>query len=506
MKRNDILTKNVKKGPLWVLFKANKGRKNMKEEVLENEVEEKKSPFETEKIIKLVSKFALPCVISLVVNALYNIVDQIFIGQAVGYVGNAATNVVFPLTVIAMAFAVLIGDGTAAFLSLRLGEGKKEEASKGVGNALILISIVGVLFLFLGIVLKEQLLTLFGVTQAVHDLAVNYMKYIVIGLPFMMVVTMLNSVIRADGSPRYAMVSMLSGAILNIVLDYLFLFRFSMGVEGAAIATVIGQVVSFVISILYLRKIKTIDLNKQTIKPNKDIIKGICSLGISSFITQMAITIVMIVMNRSLSFYGAQSIYGSEIPLSALGIVMKVNQILISIIVGIGIGSQPIIGFNYGAKNYTRVKKTYFTALAIVTIATSIGLILFEIIPQVIVNLFGQEEGLYNEFALKCFRIFLMLCICNGIQITSGIFFQAIGKPLKSIIISLSRQILFFVPLALFLPKFFGIDGLLYAGPVADGMAFLVAGCFIFFEMKKIVRLEKQNSMYKIEGVRKERI
>lgn len=464
----------------------------MKEEVLENRIEEKKSPFETEKIIKLVSKFALPCVISLVVNALYNIVDQIFIGQGVGYIGNAATNVVFPLTVIAMAFAVLIGDGTAAFLSLRLGEGKKEGASRGVGNALILISIVGVLFLFLGIVLKEQLLTLFGVTQAVHDLAFNYMKYIVIGLPFMMVVTMLNSVIRADGSPRYAMVSMLSGAILNIVLDYLFLFRFSMGVEGAAIATVIGQVVSFVISILYLRKFKTVDLNKQTIKPNKDIIKGICSLGISSFITQMAITIVMIVMNRSLSFYGAQSIYGSEIPLSALGIVMKVNQILISIIVGIGIGSQPIIGFNYGSKNYTRVKKTYFTAIGIVTIATTMGLVLFEVFPQMIVNLFGQEEGLYNEFALKCFRIFLMLCICNGVQITSGIFFQAIGKPLKSIIISLSRQILFFVPLALFLPKFFDIDGLLYAGPVADGVAFLVAGFLIFFEMKKIERLEKQ--------------
>ncbi len=464
----------------------------MKEEVLENRIEEKKSPFETEKIIKLVSKFALPCVISLVVNALYNIVDQIFIGQGVGYIGNAATNVVFPLTVIAMAFAVLIGDGTAAFLSLRLGEGKKEGASRGVGNALILISIVGVLFLFLGIVLKEQLLTLFGVTQAVHDLAFNYMKYIVIGLPFMMVVTMLNSVIRADGSPRYAMVSMLSGAILNIVLDYLFLFCFSMGVEGAAIATVIGQVVSFVISILYLRKFKTVDLNKQTIKPNKDIIKGICSLGISSFITQMAITIVMIVMNRSLSFYGAQSIYGSEIPLSALGIVMKVNQILISIIVGIGIGSQPIIGFNYGSKNYTRVKKTYFTAIGIVTIATTMGLVLFEVFPQMIVNLFGQEEGLYNEFALKCFRIFLMLCICNGVQITSGIFFQAIGKPLKSIIISLSRQILFFVPLALFLPKFFDIDGLLYAGPVADGVAFLVAGFLIFFEMKKIERLEKQ--------------
>lgn len=455
-------------------------------------VQEKNSYFETEKITKLIRKFAIPCVISLLVNALYNIVDQIFIGQKVGYLGNAATNVVFPITVISMAFALLIGDGGAAFLSLKLGERKRQEASKGVGNAITVVSIVGVLFLIFGVMFQNQLLELFGVTDGVREFAQSYMKYIIIGLPFLMFTTALNSIIRADGSPKFAMISMLIGAILNTILDRIFVFNFEMGVEGAAIATVIGQVVSFIITLSYMRRFKSVDVNKETLKLDGNIVKHFTSLGVSSFITQSAISLVCIVLNNLLAFYGAQSVYGSEIPLSALGIVMKVNQILISIIVGIAVGSQPIIGFNYGAKNYARVKKTYLYAIGMATVVTTIGLVMFELFPQCIVNLFGQGEALYNEFAIKCFRIFLMLCICNGFQITSGIFFQAIGKPIKAILLSLSRQVILLIPAALLLPRFLGIDGILMAGPVADGIAFCIAGILIIKEIKLLNRKTKE--------------
>lgn len=464
------------------------------EDVSIEEPKQKKNPFETENIGKLIAKFAIPCVISLLVNALYNIVDQIFIGQGVGYLGNAATNVVFPFTVIATAFALLVGDGAAAFLSIKLGEKRKEEASKGIGNAIVIAAILGVLFFAIGMIFKNQLIQLFGATDAVIPYALGYAKYIIIGLPFVIFATSMNSIIRADSSPKYAMISMLLGAIINVILDPIFIFVFHMGVEGAAIATVIGQIATFLFAILYLRRFKSITLNKENMKLDFGVSKRVLSLGISSFITQMAITIVIVVVNNSLAHYGSTSIYGAEIPLSALGIVMKVNQILISIIVGIAVGSQPIIGFNYGAKNYARVKKTYLVSIGLATIVTTIGLVLFEVFPQAIINLFGQEEGLYNEFALKCFRIFLMLCICNGFQITSGVFFQAIGKPIKAAILSLSRQIVIFIPAIIILTHRFGVEGVLYTGPVSDGLAFVIAVIFILIEMKTLHRMSQERN------------
>lgn len=464
---------------------------------MEQDMSMNKSIYETESIGKLISKFAIPCVISLLVNSLYNIVDQIFIGRGVGYLGNAATNVAFPFVIISMAFSFLIGDGSAAFLSLRLGQGEHKQAKKGVGSAITMIFIVGILFMIFGYIFKNPLLLLFGATEKVMPFAQDYIGIILFGLPFSMVSISLNSIIRADGSPQFAMFSMLIGAVINTILDPIFIFEFNMSVQGAAIATVIGQIVSFLVSLSYFKKFKSIKFEKSDLKIDFNISKTVLSFGISSFINQIAITVVMIVMNNSLKYYGALSQYGSEIPLSALGIVMKVNQILISVVVGIAIGSQPIIGYNYGAKNYDRVKKTLLTSVVIASFFTVTGFIMFEFFPQTIVNIFGQEDALYNEFATKCFKIFLVFCVFTGFQIISGIFFQAIGKPLKSALISLSRQIVFFVPAVLILPQILGLEGCLYAGPLADLLSFLLAFVFIILEIISLNKKHKNIS----EGV-----
>jgi putative MATE family efflux protein len=446
----------------------------------------KESFFVTEPIGKLIAKFAIPCVISLLVNALYNIVDQIFIGRGVGYLGNGATNVIFPITVIALAFALLIGDGGAAYLSLKLGQGDKKAATKGVGNALIMLSVVGVMMLVVGVIFIEKIALLFGATPMILPYAMDYGRIIVIGLPFVVVGTGLNGIIRADGSPQFAMLSMLLGALLNTILDPIFIFVFKMGVQGAAYATIIGQLASFLVSITYLKRCKSITLLKDNFKMEWKTMKMVMGYGISSFITQISITIVMGVTNNMLKLYGAQSIYGAEIPLTALGITMKVNQILISILVGIAVGSQPIIGYNYGAGNYKRVKKTYKIAIMLATGVTGVAFLIFQLMPQNIINLFGAEDALYNEFAVKCFKIFLMLCVANGFQTVSGIFLQAIGKPFKAAAVSLSRQIVFLVPAAILLPRFLGVEGVLWAGPLADTMAFMLAGLFMFIEMRAL--------------------
>ncbi len=461
-------------------------------EKLEQKVETNENPLGTEKISKLIKRFAIPCIISLVVSSLYNIVDQIFIGQGVGYLGNAATNIVFPFTVITLAFSLMIGDGASSYLSLSLGKNDKESATKGIGNAIAISVILGILFLIIGFVFQDGLLKLFGVTESSYEYAKQYMTYIVIGMPFFIVTNALNSIIRADGSPQYAMATMLVGAILNIILDPIAIFVLHMGVKGAAIATVVGQVVSGVVSILYIRKFKSITLTKESMKLEFKTIKKICSLGISSFITQVAVTVVIIVINQMLTKYGAESKYGSDIPLSALGIVMKVSQIVNAIVIGLAAGAQPIIGFNYGAQKYERVLNTYGFVIKVGFVITCIGTLTFQVFPQVIINLFGQEDELYNEFAKMSFRVFLMFLIFNSFQITSGIFFQAIGNPIKAAILSLSRQIVFLVPALLILPRFFGVQGVLYAGPTADCLAFILAVTFAVREMKKLKNMSKE--------------
>ena len=448
-----------------------------------------------EKIGKLIRKFSIPCIISLLVNSLYNIVDQIFIGWGVGYLGNGATNVVFPLTMICLAFSLMFGDGASAYLSLKLGEKKKEEAGKGVANGIAMSVIIALIMCVITLGFLPQLLNVFGCTDNLREYALKYGYIIAIGLPFMMIGTTLNSIIRADGNPKYAMTSMVSGAILNTMLDPIFIFVFKMGVEGAAIATVISQILTFIINICYIKKFKSVTLNKESFKIKASVARKVAMLGISSFITQMSIVVVMAFENNLLGKYGGQSKFGSEIPITVLGIVMKISQILNSIIIGIAAGAQPIIGYNYGAGKYDRVKRTLKTVLGLSVIISTIAFILFQTIPDKLISIFGSGDANYMEFACIAFRTYLMLVICNGIQIPSGIFFQAIGKSVKSAVLSLSRQILFLIPAMVTFGKLWGIDGILYAGPFADGLAFLIASTLLILEVKHLRNNENKETV-----------
>lgn len=448
-----------------------------------------------EKIGKLIRKFSIPCIISLLVNSLYNIVDQIFIGWGVGYLGNGATNVVFPLTMICLAFSLMFGDGASAYLSLKLGEKKKEEAGKGVANGIAMSVIIALIMCAITLGFLPQLLKVFGCTDNLREYALKYGYIIAIGLPFMMIGTTLNSIIRADGNPKYAMTSMVLGAILNTILDPIFIFVFKMGVEGAAIATVISQILTFIINICYIKKFKSVTLNKESFKIKASVARKVAMLGISSFITQMSIVVVMAFENNLLGKYGGQSKFGSEIPITVLGIVMKISQILNSIIIGIAAGAQPIIGYNYGAGKYDRVKRTLKTVLGLSVIISTIAFILFQTIPDKLISIFGSGDANYMEFACIAFRTYLMLVICNGIQIPSGIFFQAIGKSVKSAVLSLSRQILFLIPAMVTFGKLWGIDGILYAGPFADGLAFLIASTLLILEVKHLRNNENKETV-----------
>ena len=448
-----------------------------------------------EKIGKLILKFSIPCIVSMLVNSLYNIVDQIFIGQGVGPLGNGATNVVFPLVMIGLAFSLMFGDGASAYLSLKLGEKKKKEAETGIGNGILLSAIVSIFFCIITLIFLPQFLTIFGCTEKLREFAMIYGKIIAIGLPFSMIGTTLNSIIRADGNPKFAMMSMVAGAILNTILDPIFIFKFDMGVAGAAIATVISQVLTFVLNVAYIKKFKSIQLSKESFKLKAGVCKKVSMLGISSFITQMSIVCVMTAENNLLGKYGANSEYGAETPITVLGIVMKINQILNSIIIGIAAGSQPIIGYNYGAKKYDRVKKTLKIVLSSSLVISTIAFILFQTIPDKLILIFGNGDVKYMEFACLAFRTYLLLCICNGVQIPSGIFFQAIGKSTKSAILSLSRQIVILIPAMIILSGIYGIMGVLSAGPVADGLAFVLA----------VILLIKETRNMKADGVETEK-
>lgn len=440
---------------------------------------------ENEKLSKLIMKFSIPCVLAMVVNALYSIVDQIFIGQGVGYIGNAATNITFPLVVLALGFSLLLGDGAAAFYSIKLGEKNKEEGAKAIGNAIILMVLLGFIFLAVGYIFMEKLLWSFGATSTNISIALDYMRIILIGFPFMILAAGLNSIIRADGSPEYSMMAMIVGAVINIILNPIFIFHFAMGVKGSAIATIIGQILSCTISLAYIKKFKNIKFKREYLKLDAKVSKTIMLLGVSSLITQVAVTIIIIVSNNMLKVYGAQSVYGSDIPISAIGIVMKVNELLLGVVIGIAIGGQPILGYNYGAKNFKRVKDTYFMLIKIATVVSIVGFVIFQFFTQNIINLFGQNDTLYNEFALKSFKIFLMLCMFIGFELTTCVFFQAVGKPAKAMILTLCKQTFFIVPLMIILPKFLGVLGVLYAGPSAEILSVIVTVILITLELKK---------------------
>ena len=454
-----------------------------------------------EKIGKLMRKFSIPCIISMLVNSLYNIVDQIFIGWGVGYLGNGATNIVFPLNMICLAFALMIGDGTSAYLSLKLGEKKKDEAKRGVANGILTSILISIVFFVVILALLPQLLNLFGCTEALRPYALDYGFIIATGLPFMMVGTTLNSIIRADGSPKYSMVSMVSGALLNTILDPIFIFVFNMGVKGAAIATIVSQVLTFILNICYIKRFKSVKLDKKDFKLNGKAVGKLLSLGISSFITQMSIVFVMAAENNMLKKCGANSEFGSEIPITVLGIVMKISQILNSIILGIAVGAQPIIGYNYGAGKNDRVKETLKKVLGLSIIVSTIAFILFQTIPDKLIAIFGSGDEKYIEFACLAFRTYLMLCIFNGVQIPSGIFFQAIGKSAISAILSVSRQIVLLIPAMIILGNIFGVHGVLSAGPIADGIAFMIALILIIREVRKLGKRSQESQALESDTV-----
>ncbi len=450
---------------------------------------EEKNPLASAPIGSLMMKYAIPSVIALVVNALYNIVDQIFIGWGVGTLGNSATNVIFPLNMVVTALALLLGDGGAAYLSLELGRGEQEKAEEGANNTFSWLIITGVLMFILCAVFLKPLTGILGATPDNLPYALAYGKIVIIGFPFVIIGCGLCSVIRSDGTPQLTMIGMIAGCVANVILDALFVLGFGWGMEGAAIATVIGQILNFGICMWYVPRFKTVKISLHEMKPKFALLKRIASLGVSSFISQFAIAVIMAVINYYLVKYGTASEYGPDIPLAAFGIVMKFNTILVSIVTGIGTGAQPIVGYNYGRSDYKRVKETFFLAVKVATLIAVICFAIFQLCPRQLTAMFGEQGDLYTEFSVKSFRVFTLLCFFNGFQIVSAIFFQSIGKPVTSGVISFSRQIVFLIPATMILCSIIGLNGVLWAGPVADGLAFVLALVLVIRELKKLNHL-----------------
>lgn len=444
-----------------------------------------------DKINKLILSFSIPCVISMLINSIYNIVDQIFIGKGVGTLGNAATNVIFPLIIIFNAVAGLIGNGAAANLSLKLGEKNKKAAAKSIGQAVSLTIILSIVISGIAYIFLPQLVYLFGCTESVYKYAVDYGRIIVIGAPFMLIYSSFSSIIRADGSPKYSMIMLVIGAIINIILDPIFIFGFNMGVKGGALATIIGQIVSFVIAIIYLFKIKSVKLTRNDFKLDKDVFR-ILALGISSFITQATILVLFIFMNNILTKLGANTKFGADIPLSVYGVISKINSLYISTVLGISIGSQPIIGFNYGAGNKFRVKETIRKVLIINFIIGIIFNLLFVLFPKQITGIFiSSNDASYNlfmEFAVLMCHSFLLVISLNALEMTTSIVIQSLGNVVKSTAVTFIRQIILLIPISLILAFVFnkGIYGVLYAGCIADVLCFIITIFIIKSEYKKL--------------------
>lgn len=444
-----------------------------------------------DKINKLILSFSIPCVISMLINSIYNIVDQIFIGKGVGTLGNAATNVIFPLIIIFNAVAGLIGNGAATNLSLKLGEKNKKVAAKSIGQAVSLTIILSIVISGIAYIFLPQLVYLFGCTESVYKYAVDYGRIIVIGAPFMLIYSSFSSIIRADGSPKYSMIMLVIGAIINIILDPIFIFGFDMGVKGGALATIIGQIVSFVIAIIYLFKIKSVKLTKNDFKLDKDVFR-ILALGISSFITQATILVLFIFMNNILTKLGANTKFGADIPLSVYGVISKINSLYISTVLGISIGSQPIIGFNYGAGNKFRVKETIRKVLIINFIIGIIFNLLFVLFPKQITGIFISSNdvsyNLFMEFAVLMCHSFLLVISLNALEMTTSIVIQSLGNVVKSTAVTFIRQIMLLIPISLILAFVFnkGIYGVLYAGCIADVLCFIITIFIIKSEYKKL--------------------
>ena len=453
-------------------------------------MEKSVSDLSSEKIGKLMRGYAVPCIISLLVGALYNIVDQIFIANAdyLGSYGNAANTVVFPLTVIALGIAVMIGDGCCAFVSISLGEKKSGDASRSVGNSVIICIASSIVLTAVYLIFAEPILTAFGgrVNAETFRLSKEYFFWIAVGIPFYMFGQAMNPVIRADGSPKFAMISTLAGAVANIILDPIFIFAFKWGMMGAAVATVIGQVITALLAVLYLCRAKTVKIKRADLRPSGKIIGRTLSLGLCSFLAQISLVAAMMAINNMIRKYGAaDDIFGMEqyaqIPMAVVGIVMKFFQIVISVVIGMAAGCIPIVGFNMGAKQYGRVKSLFSRLICAEACVGAAELVVAEVFPGALIRIFGaaNESVYYTDFALKAFRIYLCMIVLACVNKATFIFMQAMGKAVESTLLSMVREIVFGVGFALLLPVFFGLDGVLYSMPVSDILTAVISAVLI---------------------------
>ena len=458
----------------------------------------------TEKISKLMLKFSIPCVLSLLVSALYNIVDQIFIGNSeLSALGNAATGVVFPIFIVAQAFAWCFGDGCAAYLNICQGKKDTKNATNAIGTGIVVTLISALALMAIFYPLKELLLRLFGASDNSIGYAIEYFNLILAFFPLYMLSNMMNAVIRADGSPAWSMASMVAGALTNIILDPVFIFGTKWGMFGAALATVIGQTVSFIITLVYFFRTKTFKLNFKSFILNFKAFKGALQLGASSFITQMTIVIISLACNILLAKYGAMSQYGVDIPIAIIGIESKVFTVVINLVVGIVLGCQPIISYNMGAKNYGRVRELYKKILLCTAVIGLASTVLFELAPRAVVGMFGAPTNLPNPedywvFGEKCFRIFLCLVTFTCIIKMTSIFFQAVGKPIRAVVASMIRDIVCFIPLIIIYPAVFGgVEAILFAAPTADFLAMIVAMALTipFFKSLKDTTADEKNEV-----------
>lgn len=454
----------------------------------ETNISQEQNPLGAAPVGGLILKFAIPAIISMLVSAMYNIVDQIFIGQGVGMLGNAATNVAFPVTTIATALALLLGIGGASNYNLEMGAGREQRASSIAGTALSTLVITGAVLALVVLLFLRSLLGLFGATTDVMPYAVDYLGITAVGLPFYVLSIGGNHIVRADRSPTYSMTCVLTGAVINTILDPLFIFGFGWGIKGAAWATVIGQVVSGILVIIYFGKFRKMYLETGMLKPSAECLKAIVSLGMASCINQIAMAIVQIVMNNILRYYGGLSVYGSDIPIACVGVISKVNQVFMAICIGISQGCQPIWGFNYGAKKYDRVRLAYRYSMIACTAIATVFFLCFQLFPHQIVSIFGTGSDLYFQFAERYLKIFMFMTFANGIQPMSSGFFTSIGKAKLGIVMSLTRQVLFLLPLIIVFSLIMGIDGVMYAGPIADAAAFVLA---ILFARRELVAMKE---------------
>lgn len=443
-----------------------------------------------EKISKLLLKFSVPCVMGLLISAFYNIVDQIFIGNSeLGYLGNAATGVSFPVICIANAFAWCVGDGAASYLSICAGRKDNDSAHKCVGTGITATFIISMILMVVCEIFATPLMAMFGASAQTIGMAVEYFRIVAAAFPFYLLLSVMNSMIRADGSPTYAMIAMLTGAIINIILDPVFIFGFKWGIAGAAWATVIGQVASFGVCAVYFWKPKSFKLSIRSFIPNVPVLRSVIGLGAATFVTQISIVVMSLVCNITLAKYGPLSIYGPDIPISVFSIQTKVYTIVLNIGTGIVLGGQPIFGYNYGAKRMDRVRETYQLVLKSTLVVGVIATLIFQLWPELVIGIFGAGDALYMEFAVKTFRIYLSLMTVTCLVKMTAVFFQSIGQSIQAVVASLVRDIVCFTPIAIILPMILegaepgtGINGILYAAPIADLVAvFVILGLTIPF-------------------------